>query len=108
MIDCSLLEASNRISNDHMKAMAIQERDRNFSKFRQHITTPTVSMNMHETDEQLRREYSILQGLRVDKNTCIYKKPEYNRGYWEKQNGTFVNVLGGTDVKLFDIQTKRR
>jgi hypothetical protein len=104
MIDCSLLEESNKISNDHMKSLAMKERDANYSKFRQHITTPNVPYNLCPIGEQLKKEYTLLQGFHIDKHTCIEKKPEFNTGQWEKQHSR--NLLNGD--KVFNIQTKTK
>jgi hypothetical protein len=87
-----------------MKSLAMKERDANYSKFRQHITTPNVPYNLCPIGEQLKKEYTLLQGFHIDKHTCIEKKPEFNTGQWEKQHSR--NLLNGD--KVFNIQTKTK
>ncbi len=106
MIDCSLLEESNRISNEHTKALAIRQRDSNFYKYRSDITTPTTSFKSVDCidNDQISKELLLMQGFRIDKNSCIFKKPEYNTGSWKNQG---QNIMA-TGSSLFNIQTKRR
>ena len=82
MIDYSLQEQSCRLSYNHMTALAIKERDYNFYKYYQNITTPTIQQRNCEVPDE---ELALWKGIKSDKKACIVKNPEYNSGEWEKQ-----------------------
>jgi len=55
------------------------------------------------------KESNLLNGLSVNKKSCIYKRPEYNDGPWKDQyqsSDTFKNNIHS--YKLFDYQTRNK
>lgn len=103
MNELSLKEQSSIMSCNHMKALAMKERDYNHFRFVQHITTPTTKVVPCNT-EYLHKELKLQQGLKVDKNNCIFKSPEYNPGEWEKQ---FQRILPPEFGNQFNVRTKK-
>jgi len=99
----NLREQSSIISCEHMKALAIKERDYNHFRFVQHITTPTMNMAPCNA-EYVAQEQILQQGWKIDKNNCIYKNPEYNPGEWEKQFQPILPLEFGTQ---FNVRSKK-
>ena len=98
----SLREQSSIISCEHMKSLAIKERDYNHFRFSQHITTPTTNIIPCDT-EYLQQEHKLKQGWKIDKNNCIFKTPEYNPGEWENQ---FQLILPPEFGNQYNVRSK--
>lgn len=100
----TLREQSSIISCQHMKGLAEKERDYNHFRFVQHITTPTTNLTPCGLDVYVDKQMKLQQGLRIDKNNCIYKSPEYNPGEWELQ---FQRILPEEFGNQFNVKTKK-
>lgn len=92
---------SCKISTDHMTRLAIQNRDFNHQEFVGHMTIPQYIAPPTE-DQEIKKEFEILQGLSITNKNCYWKKPEYNAGPWEKQFTPYVGEI------QFNVQTKRK
>jgi hypothetical protein len=70
--------------------------------------------NFHRDIDTLKEsEYELLSGFSINKQSCIYKRPEYNDGTWKEQyqsSDTFKNNIENEKdkYKLFDYQTKNK
>ncbi len=111
MIDCSLLEMSSKISARNMIELAVHERDENHYQFVNRLMTPTVPYifpgcpcDRERYIDQYDKESVLVKGLRIDKKSCIYKRPEYNAGSWEDQFKTKIDM----EKKIFNITTKAK
>ena len=101
-MDTSLIQQSARISCEHMSALAQKERDFNHFNFvtRMTNTESTVPVSY----ELSGAEHRILKGYIIDKKNCVYKRPQYNSGEWEKQ---FESPIL-SDREIFNIQSKKK
>lgn len=97
----SLQQQSAEISCKHMSELAIKERDLNHFKY---ITQMRSKITEPVNDRMLNSEHKIIKGYVIDKKNCIYKRPEYNSGDWEKQ----FNTLLLDRNNIFNIQTKNK
>lgn len=107
MIDCSLYEASTKLSLEHMSTLAIRDSISNHY----HITNylkPAVYYNIPASiskPEHIDQEFGLLTGFQVHKKSCIYKRPEYNQGQWTNQ---FTRILPVESENKFNIMSKIR
>ena len=97
----SLAEQSSIISCEHMKQLAIKERDNNYYQFHKNITNCNIIE--HEKTNSI-NEFKIQIGLQTNKNNCIIKTPDYNNGEWEKQ---FQKILPESFGNVFNIKSKK-
>lgn len=100
-----MMEQSDQISCDNMRALAIQESQRNFYTMRNVLSTPTVSYIYNHLDDVTTVEHNLLKGARFDKYTCITKKAEYGEGEWTKQ---FKKILPPELENKYDMTTKAK
>jgi hypothetical protein len=101
-----MIEQSDKISCDNMRALAIQESQRNFYAMRNILSTPTVSyiLPADQTDVTT-TEHLLFKGTRYDKFACITKKADYGEGEWTKQ---FNKILPTELEKKYDITSKAK
>jgi hypothetical protein len=111
MIDCSLSQMSAEISAQNMIDLAIQDRDANHYQLVNKLTSPTVSYifpgcqcDYDRYVEQYDKESVLVKGMKIDKNSCIYKRPDYGIGSWENQFNSKIDL----ENKLFNITTKAK
>jgi hypothetical protein len=103
-----LTDLSSKISCDNMRALATYESKRNFYAMRNVLSMPTVSYVIPPSapsDNIFDTEHKLLRGFKIDKNTCIYKRPEYDTGSWVNQ---FRKILPAELENKFDIRTKAK
>jgi len=97
----SLQQQSAQISCEHMSELAIKERDLNHFNY---ITQMRTKITEPVNDRMLNSEHKIIKGYVIDKKNCVFKRPEYNSGDWEKQ----FNTLLLDKNNIFNIQTKNK
>ncbi len=98
----TLQQQSAQISCEHMTELAIKQRDFNHFNYITSMTskeTNPIQYNMLDT------EHRILKGYVIDKKNCIYKRPQYNSGEWEKQfqKNNYIDPR-----EIFNLQTKQK
>ena len=98
----NLKDASSILSCYHMTMLAKQERENDINKLYRILNTPNEYTNQTH-GEYTTHEQKIQRGVKIDKYSCIYKRPVFQSGDWEKQ---FEKVA--FDQSIFNIQTKKR
>jgi hypothetical protein len=112
MIDCSLYELSSKISADNMNALASNESLKNYYSMRNFLS-PAVSQTIPYPCSKPQyyydhsdTEHSLMKGFQVHKKTCIFKRPEFNKGSWIDQMSH--RILPVELENKFDIKTKAK
>lgn len=104
-----MMELSSKVSCDNMRILAMEERDRNFNMMRHMLSKPTVSHVVpgpcEEAEDIVQKELMLMKGFKVDKYSCIYKRPEYNQGPWVNQ---FRKILPSELENQYNITTKAK
>jgi hypothetical protein len=101
-----MIEQSDRISCDNMRALAIQESQRNFYTMRNVLSTPTVSHIVPPDQSDVTTvEHNLFKGTRFDKFACVTKNADYGEGEWINQ---FQKILPTELEKKYDITSKAK
>ena len=90
------------MTTENMAAMAARESIGNQYQYTYNLI-PTVPF-VGYVDDRIGFEHKMMKGHFIDKNDCIYKRPEYNAGKWQDQ---FSSILTQKE-KFFNISTKAR
>jgi hypothetical protein len=107
--DTSCWEMASKLSCDHMKSLAIDELNYNKHIFDTNTCDPAWNRNIEERDRNL--EYNILSGFSINKKSCMYKKPDFNNGCWDKQFGIYnplTGTVGCSMNEIFDENSKKK
>jgi hypothetical protein len=107
--DTSCWEMASKLSCDHMKELAINELNYNKHIFDNNTCDPAWNRKVEDRDRNL--EYNILSGFSITKKSCVYKKPDFNNGCWDKQFGIYNPLTGSFGCSMnevFDENSKKK
>jgi len=104
-----MMESSSKISCDNMRTLAMEETRKNFNMMKHILGKPTVSYVIpgpcEEAEDIVHKELDLLKGFKIDKYSCIYKRPNYNEGPWVNQ---FRKILPAELENQYNITTKAK
>lgn len=100
-------DLSAKVSCNNMSVLAENEIQRHNRIFSNHFNYEDCLKHQNwnnNIDDIKKHEYNLLQGFSINKKSCIYKRPNYGQGNWDKY---FWNNLREHE-NMFDRQTKAK
>jgi len=110
--DYNMKELSAKVSCNNMGFLS-----KNYTNKQNRIFSDKINMELCEShnnysdniEDIKNNESELMKGFSINKKSCIYKRPAYDKGDWESQYGIsdiYKNQMN--TYKLFDYQSKSK